>query len=257
MQYTAQTVSDLTEALAPIARIASAYDYFALNFMFAAGPAAKMAALGPRFLAAHNATKAGMAALQWTTVVTSNDGCIVGFAATTEAQSIVKARKITWFFVVPAYRDGGEQALIRHIEQNDAAGCAELEFEAELNIELWRRLLQHGYRPVTPRSYARGPADTIISTEILATGLQSLGVQLPPTWTETARKIRAFRALVADAIALINDELTTVETFRTRYPVLIESGPVMPTMGFLKPLMPGKLCVPAGPAAHTLKPWTF
>lgn len=256
MQYTAQTVTNLPDSLASIARIATTHGYFAGHFALAAMTPAQLTAMGA-VPGGYELLHAHLATMQWTTVATRDDNRLVGFAATQEVQNVIKARKVAWFFVVPTHRDGAERALFQHIEQNDAAGCAELAFEAELNIELWRRLLRCGYRPESPRSYARGPSNTIIATEVLATGLQFLGAQLPPHWADTARKLRAHRALVDNAIALINDDLTTVESFRARYPVLIDPGMVVSTMSFLKPLMPGRLLLPAGPTADTLEPCGF
>lgn len=253
MQYTTQTVTDLPAVLAQIARVASTHGYFASHFTLVALTPAQMAAMDA-LPGAYEALHAHLATMQWTTVATSDDNRIVGFAATTETQHVTKARNIAWFFVAPMHRDGGEQALLRHIEQNDAVGCAELGFEAELNIELWRRLLRYGYRPESPRSFARGPNNTIINVEVLAAGMKFFRMPLPDGWAATERKLRAHRTLVDNAIALINDDLTTVGTFRARYPVLIRPGSSIPTMAFLKPLMPGKLILPTGPtAAATLE----
>ena len=254
MQYTTQTVTNLPAALAEIARIASTHGYFAVYFTHAAMTPAQMAAVSAT-PGAYETLQASIATMQWTTVATGDDNRIVGFATTKEARHVTKARNIAWFFVVPAHREGGEQALLQHIEQNDAAGCAELALEADLNLELWRRLLRYGYRPESPRSFARGPNNTVVAIDVLVATLQLLGMPLPHEWADTARKIRGHQTLVNNAVALINDELTTMDTFRARYPVLIHPGSSIPTMTFFKSLMPGKLLLPMGPtAAETLKP---
>lgn len=248
MQYTTQTVTNLPAALAAIARIATTHGYFATQFTFAAMSPAQMAAMGA-VPDAYEMLHASIATMHWTTVATCDDNRIVGFAATIEAQHVAKARSVVWFFVVPLHREGGERVLLQHIEQNDAAGCAEIAFEAELNLELWRRLLRYGYRPESPRSYARGPNNTVVAIEVLAATLQLLGMRPLHCWEDTARKIRAHQTLVNNAVALINDDLTTVDTFRARYPVLIHPGSAVPTMTFLKLLLPGKLLLPMGPTA--------
>jgi hypothetical protein len=253
MQYSTQTVTNLSESLASIARIASTHGYFAEHFALAALPPAQMAAIGA-IPGTYEKLHTYLATMRWTTVTTSEDNRIVGFAATHEAQHVTKAINIAWFFVAPTHREGGERVLLQHIEQHDAAGCAELAFEAELNIELWRRLLRHGYRPESPRSFARGPHNTVIAVEVLAVGMKYLGMSPPDNWADTERKLRAHQTLVDNAIALINDDLTTVDTFRARYPVLIQPGSTVPTMTFIKLLMPGRLILPMGPtAAATLE----
>lgn len=254
MKYTAQTVTNLAAALVPIANIASAYDYFAAMFVTAAGPASKMAMLGPPFPMAHATMQAQFATMRWSTVTARTDGRIVGFAATTESPEVAKTCQIVWFFVVPACRDEAEPVLLRHIEQTHAAGCAEILFEAELNIELWRRFLRNGYGPITVQSYVRGPPGKVVTGEMAAAFLYLLGAPLPLDCFQTARKIRAHREFVSGAVALINDELTTVDIFRAQYPALIRPGSSMPTLPFVKSLMPNSMYLPAGPAANTLPP---
>lgn len=250
MQYSTQTVLPLPPMLTRIGRVVAANKYFTGEFFTACAPLGHLRALRPALIPLHEVRHEQFAALQWTIVTVRNGKRIVGFAATEQAQQFAKGCTIVWFFVVPEHRRLVEPALLQHLEQNDANGCADLYFDARRDIALWRRLLHHGYRPWTPRTYARSANGSVIAMDLLFQSMQHIGGMFPPEWLERLEKIRAHEKTVDEAVALIRDESTTLELFCERYP---SSSYTI----YRKSLMPDALYLPAGPTADTLPLFSF
>lgn len=256
MQYSTQTVLPLPPMLTRIGQVAVIHKYFPAEFFTACVPLNNLRSLKPTLVPKHNLSYAQFAALQWTTVTVRNGKRIVGFAATEQTQQSVKGCTIVWVFVVPEHRRLVEPALLQHLEQNDAYGCADLYFEAGLDIALWRRLLRNGYRPWTPRTYSRSNNGPVIAMDLLYESMQHLGGMFPPECLERMQNIQERKKTIDDAVALIRDESTTIEMFCERYSALIFAGSSS-HIAFHKPLMPDNLYLPAGPTADTLPLFSF
>ena len=244
MQWSVQPVTDLDSVLPRIVAVAVAHRYFAGTFMSTLLAAA---VCGPM--------DAGLAqlqrdihAMQWTIVTALDDHHVVGFAATApDDMCAVKTRTITWFFVTPDCRDTVEPLLLRHLETHDAAGCADVVICAELDIDLWRRLARHGYALGRVRICSRGPRGIAVDAELMDMAMQTVG---HPSAVNSA-PVHALRRLAAMANALIERPTSTLDTFRSRFPVFINRGTVE-TANLTKTLMPGEVFLPGGPRAANL-----
>lgn len=129
-----------------------------------------------------------------------------------------------------AYYAKATMKSVVSIFTHDAAGCADVVICAELDIDLWCRLAR--------------PA---VDAELMDMAMQAVG---HPSAVNSA-PAHALRRLTAMANALIERPTSTMDTFRSRFPVFINRGTVE-TANLTKTLMPGEVFLPGGPRAANL-----
>lgn len=247
MTVTPETASTVLDE---IAALAVKHFYFPNQFRVLIEPPSR-SMLGPVFGAQLAARmRARMLKDTWT-VMRNEQEELVGFASTHELPRVVKTREIQWYFIVSEHAATSDGVLLRHIEQHDCAGYADLVFNAELDVALWRRLRCQEFSTGVPRVLFSGQHPNLVIDmakmvdEFAAIGAPICPEAIAPDVAANFASVAEYAKSVAAADEFI-DSGATVGAFREKFPSMIQSHFGLETLPLVRPIITN-VFLPAGP----------